>query len=137
MVELIKNAVNITHTTTGGIGEIASFTIGVAYVVPAGLIYRRDKTIKRAVQALCVGIIATSLAAVVANYFVLIPLYSRITPIETLIGMYQAINPYATTMPRIVLMTVLPFNLLKASVVAILTFSLYKRLSPIIRGGKL
>jgi riboflavin transporter FmnP len=134
LVELIKNAVNVTHTSTGGIGEMASFTIGAAYVVPAGLIYRRRKTIRGALLSLAAGIFATSLAAVLANYFVLIPLYSRIIPIDTLIGMYQAVNPYAATMPKIVLTTVLPFNLLKASIAALLTFPLYKRLSPVIRG---
>lgn len=134
LVELIKNALNITHTATGGIGEIASFTIGAAYVVPSGLIYSRDRTIRGAVRSLAAGIITTSLVAVLANYFVLIPLYSRIVPIDALIGMYQAINPYATTLPRIVLFTVLPFNLLKAAIVAVLTFLLYKKLSPVIRG---
>lgn len=134
MVELIKNLTNLTHTTTGGIGELANFTIGSAYVVPAALIYRRNRTIRNARLALCVGVLTMTVAAALANYFVLLPLYSKIMPMETIIGMYQAINPYANTLERVILTSVVPFNLLKGGIVATVTFILYKRLSRVIKG---
>ncbi|MDR1885136.1 MAG: ECF transporter S component [Synergistaceae bacterium] len=133
-VEFIKNVFNISHTSTGGVGEMASFVIGVSYVVPAGIIYRRHKTMKRACASMAAGVLVSTCVAATANYFVLIPLYSRIIPMETIIGAYMAVNPYATTLGRVVIMSVVPFNLLKGTVAAFVTMAVYKRLSPIIKG---
>lgn len=133
LVELIKNTINLTHTATGGVGELANFSIGCAFVVPAGLIYRRNKTRRGAVTGLAVGLFCMTFTASVANYYVLIPLYSYFIPMETIIGMYRAVNPYANTLFKAILMSVVPFNLLKGTLVAVLTLSLYKRLSHFIK----
>lgn len=133
MVELIKNAINLTHSATGGIGELANFTIGCAFVVPAGLIYRKNRTLGGAVAGMLAGVLIMTVAASFANYYVLIPLYSHFIPMDTLIGMYKAINPYADTLFKVILMSVVPFNILKGAVVTILTLCLYKRLSKIIK----
>ncbi len=133
LVELIKNTVNLTHTATGGVGELANFSIGVAFVVPAGLIYRRNKTLRSAVAGLVVGQLSMTFAASVANYYVLIPLYSYFVPMEAILAMYRTINPYADTLFKAILMSVVPFNLLKGTLVTILTLCLYKRLSHFIK----
>ncbi len=39
----IKNAINLLHTQTGGVGELSNFILGVCFVLPAGLIYKRKK----------------------------------------------------------------------------------------------
>ena len=133
LVELIKNTINLTHTATGGVGELANFSIGVAFVVPAGLIYKRNKTLRGAVIGLVAGLFSMTFTAAVANYYVLIPLYSYFMPMETIIGMYRAINPYADTLFKVILMSVVPFNLLKGTLVTVLTLGLYKRLSHFIK----
>lgn len=133
LVELVKNLINLTHTSTGGVGELANFTIGCAYVLPAGLIYKKNRTLRAAVRGMIVGILSLTIAAALMNYFVLIPLYSKFMPLETIISMYRAINPYADTLGKVVLMSIVPFNLLKGTITAILTFALYKRLSPILK----
>ena len=133
LVELVKNLINLTHTSTGGIGELANFTIGCAYVLPAGLIYRKNRTLRSAVRGMALGVLCMTAVGGLMNYFVLIPLYSKFMPLETIISMYRAINPYADTLAKVVLMSVVPFNLLKGTITAILTFALYKRLSPILK----
>ena len=40
---LIKNVVNVFSTTTAGVGELCNFLLGVAFVVPAGFIYKFKK----------------------------------------------------------------------------------------------
>ena len=40
---LVKNLVNLFFTTTGGIGELSNFLLGVFFVVPAGIIYKIKK----------------------------------------------------------------------------------------------
>ncbi len=43
VVCLIKNLVNLPFTSTGGVGELCNFLMGVTFVVPAGLIYKFRK----------------------------------------------------------------------------------------------
>jgi riboflavin transporter FmnP len=133
MVELVKNLINLTHTTTGGIGELASFVIGCSLVLPAGILYKRmeaDKT--KTVVALLAGVTTMAATAAFANYFVLIPLYSRFIPMDTIIAMYSEINPYANTLPRLILTSIVPFNILKGAAISLLSFALYRRLSRIL-----
>ena len=48
LIELVKILLNfvLTGTSTAGVGEIANFVIGCALCVPAGIIYRRNRTRK-------------------------------------------------------------------------------------------
>ncbi len=49
LIELVKILLNfvLTGTSTAGVGEIANFVIGCALCVPAGIIYRRNRTRKK------------------------------------------------------------------------------------------
>ena len=47
LICLIKNVLHLFITTTGGVGELSNFLLGVAFVLPAGLIYRHKKPQKR------------------------------------------------------------------------------------------
>ena len=38
---LVKNLLHLMITSTGGAGELCNFLLGVFFVVPAGLIYRK------------------------------------------------------------------------------------------------
>lgn len=133
LVELIKNTINLTHSATGGVGELANFSIGCAFVIPAGQIYRRNKTMRGAMIGLSVGLLVMTLTASAANYYVLIPLYSHFVPMEAILGMYRAVNPYADTLFKVILMSVVPFNLIKGALSSILTLCVYKKLSHFIK----
>ena len=39
----IKNLINVTMSTTGGVGELSNFLLGVCLVLPAGLVYKFRK----------------------------------------------------------------------------------------------
>ena len=56
-------------------------------------------------------------------------------PMEAIIGMGTKINPSITSVSTLVLFAVVPFNLLKGVVDSVLTFLLYKRISPILHKG--
>ena len=45
VVCLIKNVLHLFITTTGGVGELSNFILGVAFVLPAGLIYKHKRTV--------------------------------------------------------------------------------------------
>jgi len=47
VIELIKNILKLlTGTSSMGIGELANFVVGAAYILPLGIIYNKDKSVK-------------------------------------------------------------------------------------------
>lgn len=134
LIELIKNILNValTGSITGGIGEAANFLIGALFVGTAGLIYKRKKTRKSAIIGMAVGTILMAILGSLSNYFVLLPLYSKLMPIETILNLASSLNSVVVDMKTLVIFTVFPFNLLKGFVVSLLTLPLYKRLSSVL-----
>ena len=56
LIELLKNLLNLViHGTTMGVGELSNFIIGCAFVVPAGLFYRKKKTRVNALKGMAAG----------------------------------------------------------------------------------
>lgn len=83
------------------------------FVIVAGCIYRHKKSKKEAVIALVVGVLAITAMMCVANYF--------ITP------MYMGVPRKAVL--AMLIPVIIPFNLLKAGINALITFLVYKRIS--------
>ncbi len=133
LVEMFKNLLHLTMTSTGGVGELANFIVGCAFVVPAGLIYKKHKTKKIVLVALVVGIVSMVLTAVIMNYFVLIPLYSKFMPMDAIIGMAAAINPYVDGLKTLMWYVIAPFNLVKGIILAIITKLIYKKISHLLK----
>lgn len=134
IIELIKNILNValTGSITGGIGEAANFAIGAIFVGTAGIIYKKKKTRKSAIIGMAVGTLLMALLGSALNYFVLLPLYSKIMPIETILDLAKAVNSIVVDLKTLVIYTVFPFNLLKGFLVSLLTIPLYKRLSKVL-----
>ncbi len=139
IIELIKSLVMLIvnpANPTMGIGELSNFVLGCIFVVPASLIYRSKKTKGRAVISLVVGGLLMSILAAFLNAFVMIPLYATAFNMsaDTIIQMGSAIFPFVDSMFDFCLVCVLPFNLIKAFVVSVITIFIYKPLSVLIKG---
>ena len=134
LIELVKNALQLMTTSTGGIGEIANFLMGASYVVAAGVIYKRRKTKKTALLACITASFVMGAAAALANYFILLPLFETFMPLDQLIASFGAFLPFIHTKLDIVLFNALPFNILKGLVIGGFTMLTYKRLTPILKG---
>ena len=134
LIELVKNALQLTTTSTGGIGEIANFLMGASYVVAAGVIYKKHKTKKTAIIACAAASFVMGIAAALANYFILLPLFETFLPLNQLIASFGAFLPFIHTKLDIVLFNALPFNILKGLVIGGFTMLTYKRLTPILKG---
>ena len=128
-IEAVKNILHLLQTTTGGVGELANFVIGSAIIVPAALIYKKNKSKKSAIIGLAIGTIAMAITGALANYFVLIPFYTAFMPIDAIVGMGTAVNHNINSVWDLVLLGILPFNLFKGAVLSVLTLILYKHLS--------
>ena len=134
LVELVKNTLQLMTTSTGGIGEIANFLMGASYVVAAGFIYNRHKTKKTALVACVLASVVMGIAAALANYFILLPLFETFMPLDQLIASFGEFLPFIRTKLDIVLFNALPFNILKGLAIGGFTMLTYKRLAPILKG---
>lgn len=138
IIELIKILLKlvIKSSSTAGIGDVANFLIGCAFVVPAGIIYQRNKTKKGAIVGMVVGILTMVIAGSLMNGFVLLPVYAKaFGGMEAIIAAGTAVHGSVDSVFSFVALCVAPFNILKGIVVSILTLLLYKRISPIIKKG--
>jgi riboflavin transporter FmnP len=136
VIELIKNLLHLTVSATGGIGELANFVIGSALVLPAGIIYKMNKSRKTAIIGCAVGSVCMGIVAAVMNYFVLLPLFQKFMPMEEMIAAFASFIPIIKTKLDVVLVNALPLNILKGVVISLITMLLYKHLSPILKGRR-
>ena len=122
-------------TSTAFVGDFANFILGCALVVPASVVYHTKKTKKRAIIGLVTGGIVLIVSGVFLNALYLLPKYSQLygMPVETFINMGAAINPAISNIFTFVILAVAPFNLIKATVVGVITILLYKYLSRLIK----
>lgn len=134
LIELVKNTLQLLTTSTGGIGEIANFLMGAAYVVTAGFIYKRHKTKKTALLACITASFVMGAAAALANYFILLPLFESFMPLDQLITSFAEFLPFIRTKLDVVLFNAFPFNLLKGLVIGGVTMLIYKKLTPVLKG---
>lgn len=137
LIELIKILLNliINGTITAGVGEAANFAIGCAIVIPAAMIYKRNKTRKSAIIGLTIGTIIMVIVGCFLNAYVLLPAYAKAfgSDIGGLVAAGTAVNGAIKNLSTFVLFGVAPFNLLKGVIVSIITIFLYKKLSVILR----
>ena len=117
IIEFMKNFLNIllTGTVTGGVGEFANFLIGISFVVPASIIYKKYKTKKSAIVGMLVGTVSIIVVGILANIFILLPLY----------GM----ELHGKALVTYIVAGLLPVNGLKAIINSVITLILYKKLS--------
>ena len=134
VIELIKNLLHLMRSATGGVGELANFLMGAALVLPAGLIYKRHKSRKRALIGCVAGSLCMGVMAALMNYFVLLPLFQMFMPMEEMIAAFESVIPFIDSRLDVVLWNALPMNILKGAVISLITMLLYKRLSPILKG---
>ena len=134
MIELIKNILQLLSTSTGGIGELANFLMGASYVLAAGFIYKYKKTKKMAKWACVISSVVMGIAAAIANYFILLPLFETFMPLEQLIASFGEFLSFIKTKLDVVLFNALPFNILKGLVIGAITMMIYKKLTPILKG---
>ncbi len=133
---LIKNVVNLPTSSTGGAGELCNFLMGVTFVVPAGLIYKYRKDRVGAVVGSFVGALVMAILSLPINYFISYPAYAVFFNMTTdkVMAMYQAILPWVKTLPQALLIFNMPFTFVKAMCSVLITFVIYKRISPLIKG---
>ena len=130
--ELVKILVKlmIKGTTTAFVGDFANFVVGCALILPASIIYHVKKTGKSAVCGMAAGGAIMTIFGSAFNAVYLLPKFASMygMPLEAIIEMGSAVNSNINSVSTLVLFAVVPFNLLKAVIVSVITFPLYRRI---------
>jgi len=131
LIELFKNLMHLARTSTSGVGELANFLVGIALVVPASMIYFRNKTKKNAIIGLLVGTIIMGIVGGLFNYFVLLPFYANVMkfPMDAIVSMGTIVNKNIVDVKTLIFYAIIPFNAFKGVVISVFTLLVYKRIS--------
>ncbi len=134
----LKSLIGCLTSSTMYVGELADFIMGAAFVLSAALIYQRNKSRKGALIGMITGTVALILAGCLTNAYLLIPFYMKAfgMPMEAIIGMCAQALPFVDTELKVILFVTAPFNLLKGVVLCVLTYMIYKPLSPLLHVRK-
>lgn len=134
--ELIKVTIKLLlkGTTTAFVGDFANFAVGCSFVLPASVLYHARPGKKSALYGMVVGALVMTVFGSAFNAVYLLPKFSQLygIPLDAIVGMGTQINHSINSVSTLVLFAVVPFNILKGVVVTVLTFLLYKRISPIL-----
>ena len=139
LTEFVKIIIKLLFkpTSTAFVGELANFCGGCSMILPATLIYHARKKKATAVIGSAAGTLCMTVFGTLFNAVYLLPTFAVMygMPLEAIIGMGTEINSNITNVSTFVAFCVAPLNLLKGSVVSVLTFLLYKPLSPILKAS--
>ncbi|MDD6306069.1 MAG: ECF transporter S component [Clostridiales bacterium] len=134
IVCLVKNVLHLFITSTGGVGELSNFILGVAFVLPAGLIYKHKKSRKNALIGSLFGAVTMAVFSIISNYFLVYPVYYNFMPEDVVLAAYQAIVPSVKSILQCLVYFNMPFTLVKGLFSVVITFLVYKHISPILKG---
>ena len=130
---LIKFLFKLVTTHSAGIGEITDLAIGVGVVLITTVVYKYNRTKRGALGALLCGILFWALIGVVMNGFFAMPQYLKLFnyDVSKLVNFLKMIPGITEEnyLFRYLIFACLPFNLLLATVVSLVTYLVYKRVS--------
>lgn len=123
----------VSGSDTGFVGPLANFIVGAAYVFPLGLVYKYKPNLKGFIIGCFGGTISMAAIGALMNYFVMIPFYAVLfgMSVDVIVAMGTKVNAAITDLKTLVLYSIVPFNLLKASGISILSYGVYKALQPL------
>ena len=111
----------ITISTSGPIGFLMNVIATCAFVLPATVVYKKNRTRKGALIGLCLGVISMTVCMLLWNY-ILTPLYMKVD---------------RAVVVSMLVPTFLPFNLIKGGINAGITLLLYKPIVTALRKARL
>lgn len=136
VIELIKNVLHaLLATGSFGVGELSNFVLGAVFVCVAGCIYRRSRSKKGALIASLTGAIVMAAISFPSNLFIVYPVYYQFMPEETILAAYQTILPGMKSVAQSLLVFNVPFTFVKGILDVAITFAVYKKISPILKGN--
>lgn len=116
------------------VGELQSLMLSCALVIPAAMIYQKDKTRHGAMKGMVVGSILCVITAVVTNLTMIIPFYIQLygMTMDSIVASSGSVNPLIHDVTTLALVGILPFNVIKTIANCAVTLVVYKKISRLI-----
>ena len=121
----------LKSTSTAFVGDFANFFVGCCFVLPATVWYHLHKNKTGAIVGLVIGTLTMTVIGSVFNAWYLLPKFAQLygIPLEVIIGMGAKIHSGVSGVYSFAALCVAPLNLLKGTVVSLLTMLLYKHVA--------
>lgn len=118
-------------TSTAFVGDLANFVVGCSFVLPATIWYHAQKSRHSAIIGLILGTVSLTVFGSAFNAVYLLPKFSELygLPLDTIVAMGTAIWGGVHSVTTFVILCVAPLNVVKGTVVSVLTMLLYKRVA--------
>ena len=138
VVCLLKNILHLLASQSAGVGELSNFLLGAFFSFTAGMIYKNHKTRKSALAGSVAGSTVMAVTSLIVNRFIIFPIYIKAMGMtdEIILSMYQEIMPGCNSLMKAILIFNVPFTFVKGIICSVITFMIYKKISPIIKGKK-
>lgn len=127
VIAAVKNILHLLVSSSLGIGEICNFLVAIAFL---SAWHGGRRFSERG--AACAAVLSMTALAALLNVWVLLPLYQaafHITEAQ-LLALTRAAGTPAFTIVQYILFVVIPFNLIKGSLIAAVALLLKKRIAP-------
>ncbi len=134
LIQLIKNILKLFTTDTVGVGELSNFIVGSVFVIVSAAYYKRHRSKKGALIATILGSVAMTTVALLSNAFFIFPAYAKAIDmdLDQLALSLGEVNSLISNYWTLMIFAVVPFNLVKGALQSVVTWLLYKRISPIL-----
>ena len=121
----------VKGTSTAFVGDFANFVVGCSMALPATIWYHAHRSRHSALLGLICGTLVMTVFGSYFNAVYLLPKFAELfhLPLPEIIKMGAQIYPSVNNVSSFVLMCVAPLNLLKGSVLTVLTMLLYKKVA--------
>lgn len=139
LIEFIKNILHLAASQSGFVGELCNFLFGAIFVLPAGIMYKKNKCKKSAMVGSVIGAVAMAVLSFPINLFIVYPFYENFMPRDVIIDAYNVIlsvvhGPHLTDLWQCLLLFNVPFTFVKGMISVVITWLIYKKISPILHG---
>jgi len=135
VIVILKNILKVLlfQTTTAYVGELANIVISIGYILPLTLMTRKKRSLKQVGLGLGLGVVTMTIVGAVVNYYIMLPLYAKLfMPLDSIIEMGHVIYSKIVDKGTLILYSIVPFNLVKGTLVAGASILLVRGLKPVI-----
>ena len=134
----VKTLLHLTLTSTGGVGALKNCVLGAVFVLPAGLVYKVKKNRSGALIGSLAGAVVMALISIPSNYFFVYPFYYNFMSKDMVLAAYQVIAAGFGFEVKDILQCLIyfnaPFTFVKGLLSVVVTFLIYKHISPVLKG---
>lgn len=129
---ILKTLIKLPMTSSLCVGELGDMLYSFALVIPAALIYKKNRTFKGAAIGLALGVACNLIATSIVNLYTIFQFYKFFHGFEDgyIATLFNKIFKWGITSdldPRLAIL-LLPFNIIKNAIVVGVTFIAYKPL---------